>query len=82
MEVEGIAPFRRFGQFQAGQPLKKDRQRDLQFEARERRAREDVQARLRELFDIVCYNDIRRWGEEFLAGVQLQQEPEPLTLVS
>lgn len=42
----------------------------------------EAQARLRELFDIVCYNDIRRWGEEFLAGVQLQQEPEPLTLVS
>ncbi|MFG0584473.1 glucosylglycerol-phosphate synthase [Pseudomonas sp. zjy_9] len=41
----------------------------------------EAQARLRELFDIVCYNDIRRWGEEFLAGVQLQQEPEPLTLV-
>lgn len=42
----------------------------------------EAQARLRELFDIVCYNDIRRWGEEFLAGVQVQEEPEPLTLVS
>nr|WP_256833372.1 glucosylglycerol-phosphate synthase [Pseudomonas oleovorans] len=42
----------------------------------------EAQARLRELFDIVCYNDIRRWGEEFLAGVQVQQEPEPLTLAS
>ncbi|MGA4533267.1 glucosylglycerol-phosphate synthase [Ectopseudomonas chengduensis] len=42
----------------------------------------EAQARLRELFDIVCYNDIRSWGEEFLAGVQVQEEPEPLTLVS
>lgn len=42
----------------------------------------EAQARLRELFDIVCYNDIRRWGEEFLAGVQVKQEPEPLTLAS
>ncbi|MDG9758088.1 glucosylglycerol-phosphate synthase [Ectopseudomonas mendocina] len=42
----------------------------------------EAQARLRELFDIVCYNDIRRWGEEFLAGVQVQEEPKPLTLVS
>lgn len=29
----------------------------------------EAQARLRELFDIVSYNDIRRWGDEFLAGV-------------
>ncbi|WP_324734218.1 glucosylglycerol-phosphate synthase [Pseudomonas paeninsulae] len=29
----------------------------------------EAQARLRELFDIVNYNDIRRWGDEFLAGV-------------
>lgn len=42
----------------------------------------EAQARLRELFDIVSYNDIRRWGEDFLAGVQIQQEPEPLTLAS
>ncbi|MDM9650157.1 glucosylglycerol-phosphate synthase [Pseudomonas wenzhouensis] len=42
----------------------------------------EAQARLRELFDIVCFNDIRRWGEDFLAGVQVQQEPEPLTLAS
>ena len=42
----------------------------------------EAQARLRELFDIVCFNDIRRWGEDFLAGVQMQQEPEPLTLAS
>jgi glucosylglycerol-phosphate synthase len=41
--------------------------------------RDEAQARLRELFDIVSYNDIRRWGDEFLAGVselaedQLQQ---------
>ena len=42
----------------------------------------EAQARLRELFDIVCFNDIRRWGEDVLAGVQVQQEPEPLTLAS
>ena len=42
----------------------------------------EAQARLRELFDIVCYNDIRRWGEEFLAGVQVPEEPKPLTLAS
>lgn len=41
----------------------------------------EAQARLRELFDIVCFNDIRRWGEDFLAGVQVEQEREPLTLV-
>lgn len=40
----------------------------------------EAQARLRELFDIVCYNDIRRWGEEFLAGVEPQQESEVLEL--
>ncbi|MBH3337884.1 glucosylglycerol-phosphate synthase [Pseudomonas mendocina] len=42
----------------------------------------EAQARLRELFDIVCFNDIRRWGEDFLAGVQVEEEREPLTLVS
>lgn len=42
----------------------------------------EAQARLRELFDIVCFNDIRRWGEDFLAGVQIEEEPEPLTLAS
>ena len=41
----------------------------------------EAQARLRELFDIVCFNDIRRWGEDFLAGVQVEEEREPLTLV-
>lgn len=41
----------------------------------------EAQARLRELFDIVCFNDIRRWGEDFLAGVQIEEEREPLTLV-
>ena len=40
----------------------------------------EAQARLRELFDIVCFNDIRRWGEDFLAGVQVEEEREPLTL--
>lgn len=42
----------------------------------------EAQARLRELFDIVSYNDIRRWGEEFLAGVAPAQERQPLTLAS
>ncbi|VXC56523.1 Glucosylglycerol-phosphate synthase [Pseudomonas sp. 8Z] len=42
----------------------------------------EAQARLRELFDIVSYNDIRRWGEDFLAGVALPQESQPLTLAS
>lgn len=40
----------------------------------------EAQARLRELFDIVCFNDIRRWGEDFLAGVRVEEEREPLTL--
>lgn len=44
--------------------------------------RSEAQARLRELFDIVCHNDIRRWGEDFLAGVQVEQESTPLTLAS
>ena len=38
----------------------------------------EAQARLRELFDIVHYNDIRRWGDEFLAGVA---EPEERTVL-
>lgn len=42
----------------------------------------EAQARLRELFDIVSYNDIRRWGEDFLAGVAPTQERQPLTLAS
>ncbi|NQD94476.1 glucosylglycerol-phosphate synthase [Pseudomonas sp. CrR25] len=45
----------------------------------------EAQARLRELFDIVSYNDIRRWGDEFLAGVAEQPEDklqEPLELAS
>ncbi|WP_395503518.1 glucosylglycerol-phosphate synthase [Ectopseudomonas mendocina] len=42
----------------------------------------EAQARLRELFDIVCFNDIRRWGEDFLAGVQVEEEPKALTLAS
>ncbi len=41
----------------------------------------EAKARLRELFDIVCFNDIRRWGEEFLAGVEPQQENKVLELV-
>ncbi|MGE8498650.1 MAG: glucosylglycerol-phosphate synthase [Pseudomonas sp.] len=35
--------------------------------------RAEAQARLRELFDIVSYNDIRRWGDDFLTAVA---EPE------
>jgi glucosylglycerol-phosphate synthase len=44
----------------------------------------EAQARLRELFDIVSYNDIRRWGDEFLAGVvePVEQPQTTLTLVS
>ncbi|OHC24810.1 MAG: glucosylglycerol-phosphate synthase, partial [Pseudomonadales bacterium RIFCSPHIGHO2_02_FULL_60_43] len=34
----------------------------------------EAQARLRELFDIVNYNDIRRWGDEFIAAVSDPQE--------
>ena len=40
----------------------------------------EAQARLRELFDIVSYNDIRRWGDEFLAGVTGQEEQPQTTL--
>ncbi|XLX39134.1 glucosylglycerol-phosphate synthase [Ectopseudomonas mendocina] len=42
----------------------------------------EAQARLRELFDIVCFNDIRRWGEDVLAGVAPTEEQPSLTLVS
>lgn len=31
--------------------------------------RAEAEARLRELFEIVGHNDIRRWGQDFLAGV-------------
>jgi glucosylglycerol-phosphate synthase len=34
----------------------------------------EAQDRLRELFDIVSYNDIRRWGDEFLAAVSDPQD--------
>ncbi|HZX51892.1 MAG TPA: trehalose-6-phosphate synthase, partial [Pseudomonas sp.] len=34
----------------------------------------EAQARLRELFDIVNYNDIRRWGDEFLTAVSDPQD--------
>ena len=40
----------------------------------------EAKARLRELFDIVCFNDIRRWGEDFLAGVEPAQDDEVLEL--
>ena len=41
----------------------------------------EARARLRELFDIVSYTDIRRWGDEFLAGVMEPQVDESLSLV-
>jgi glucosylglycerol-phosphate synthase len=41
----------------------------------------EARARLRELFDIVSYNDIRRWGDEFLAGVMEPEAEESLSLV-
>ena len=34
----------------------------------------EAQDRLRELFDIVSYNDIRRWGDEFLGAVSDPEE--------
>lgn len=37
--------------------------------------RADAEARLRQLNDIVSYNDIRRWGNEFIAAIQ-GEEPE------
>src|SRR3990167_8400284 len=40
----------------------------------------EAQARLRELFDIVNYNDIRRWGDEFLAGVAEPEQQAQATL--
>ncbi|MFT0624598.1 glucosylglycerol-phosphate synthase [Ectopseudomonas guguanensis] len=40
----------------------------------------EAKARLRELFDIVCFNDIRRWGEDFLAGVEPARDDEVLEL--
>ena len=44
----------------------------------------EAQARLRELFDIVCFNDIHRWGDEFLGAVGglSDSQPSPLELVS
>lgn len=40
----------------------------------------EAKARLRELFDIVCFNNIRRWGEDFLAGVEPARDDEVLEL--
>ena len=34
----------------------------------------EAQARLRELFDIVAFNDIRRWGDDFLAAATAGEE--------
>lgn len=42
----------------------------------------EARARLRGQFDIVCYNDIRRWGDEFLGAVGLASAETPLELVS
>lgn len=42
----------------------------------------EAQARLRELFDIVSFNDIRRWGDDFLGAVGLNEAAAPLELVS
>lgn len=36
----------------------------------------EARARLRELFGIVSFNDIRRWGDEFLGALSEQIEPE------
>ncbi|GAB3393906.1 glucosylglycerol-phosphate synthase [Azotobacter armeniacus] len=35
--------------------------------------RSEAQARLRELFDIVAFNDIRRWGDDFLGALEEPQ---------
>lgn len=42
----------------------------------------EARARMRELFDIVNYNDIRRWGDEFLAGVAEPEEENVLRLAA
>ncbi len=42
----------------------------------------EAQARLRELFDTVNYNDIRRWGDDFLGALGLSSGETPLELVS
>ena len=42
----------------------------------------EAQARLRELFDIVTFNDIRRWGDDFLGAVGLNEAATALELVS
>jgi len=42
--------------------------------------RAEAQARLRELFDIVSYNDIRRWGDDFLAAVTEPEQTQPAVL--
>lgn len=39
-------------------------------------------ARMRELYDIVTTNDIRRWGDEFLDAVEACQQPEPAEAVA
>ncbi|GGB81136.1 alpha,alpha-trehalose-phosphate synthase [Marinobacterium zhoushanense] len=38
----------------------------------------EASTRMRELFDIVSYYDIRRWGEEFVANARYQSAPEPV----
>ncbi|MBB3104105.1 glucosylglycerol-phosphate synthase [Azomonas macrocytogenes] len=41
--------------------------------------KQEARTRLRELFDIVSYNDIRRWGDEFLAALE---SPQPESRLS
>jgi len=37
--------------------------------------RAEAESRLRELYDVVCHNDVQRWGQEFLDAVNA---PPPL----
>ncbi|APR04288.1 glucosylglycerol-phosphate synthase [Thauera chlorobenzoica] len=39
--------------------------------------RAEAEARLRELFEIVCHNDIQRWGQDFLDAVKAQPAAPP-----
>ncbi|MCK2088310.1 glucosylglycerol-phosphate synthase [Thauera aromatica] len=44
--------------------------------------RAEAEARLRELFEIVCHNDIQRWGQDFLDAVNAQPAPPASTAAS
>ena len=37
--------------------------------------RAEAESRLRELYDVVCHNDVQRWGQDFLDAVNA---PPPL----